>query len=1312
MSIRTWLARLRGTGGTRYLLLAVVLLALLGISRLAEGVIVARMEGEWEGIAGEKCAAGLESAALGFAEIQRSLRRLGTSVGTHAAVQEYLSGRSRDRARVFAGIASAASDQDVAVEVYDREDRLVAWKGGGATSVAADVRRALSGGMASYVARTPIYSQLLMILPVREAEKVIGAVVLRRSIESEAPLSGTLFGREGLEESLSRSIGLPVSFTFPGEGEADRDGRACSATLYGIDSTKLGTVHVTRPARSSSLIMVGERFQQANGILLLMLLSVCIAAAARGIARSPSLLLRLAFITIAVGSARACLVLTGVPSAFLSSGVFDPSVFASSFGWGIAQSEGETAITIGLLALYAVLVARELMRPRRRVEVEAWSPFLRYPLALLLSGLLYGMLRGYGVAIKSAVTDSTITYVDAQVILPGVPLALMVLNSFVLGACLLAAAVGAVLLIVRLSTSSGRGAVDGWLRGGALLLLGAAAFGVLEETPLMSTGYRLLFGVLTLVLAFRYAAAPTARRRRIRRRHLLALLAGSAVLLYPLLYTYTHDKDRERLEIFAAEELKPVDGWLKNVVEEGLRGFNADEYREPLSEGFAGDVAGIAFRRWAASLACRQGYDAIFSVLDPSGVEASRFVVGGSIAPMLEAERELPAAGGRDVRVRDIGTGVNALKVYSGAAPILAADSTILGYGRVIVAAGQQSLFRGDTPPLLRGSSATGIESFYRRITLSEYRDGELLTSNDPTIPLAHPLPEQVADAFSDSSRGSVWGTVQAGGVRYETYFVRRVAGSGDIVALGVREPGLAWHIVGIVKLFAAYILVALGILLVARLLPLRGRRPRLRFTFRDRLLAAMMITALLPLTIVAVYTRVSLREREEEGVQRRLEEETQNVLYMLTDHPEPGVTILSAPPDRFAAEQLAAEIETDFNLYTDGRLRVSSKQMLYDVGILDPRLSGTAFAKIILGGERFLTQTEKVGSIDYTVGYRPILDAMGNIIGVVSVPTLFRPQESEEQLANRNAFLLGAYALVLLATLVIAAGFANRIAAPVHRLTQATRRVARGDLDVRVPVSGAEGEIGELISAFDQMTDDLRKGRDESARFERELAWKEMAKQVAHEIKNPLTPMRLSVQHLRRTYLDHAPDFPEIMETVTRTVIEQIDALSRIASEFSHFGRMPRRSLEPQDVNGVAGEAAALFRQESRITIGQRFAPDLPPVLADRDELRRAVINIIRNGIQATEGEGRILLRTMRAKDGVLLEITDFGRGVPDDVKPRLFQPNFSTKTDGMGLGLAMVRKTVEDLGGRVGLESTEGMGTTVTIWIPAAATSGGGVS
>jgi two-component system nitrogen regulation sensor histidine kinase NtrY len=220
----------------------------------------------------------------------------------------------------------------------------------------------------------------------------------------------------------------------------------------------------------------------------------------------------------------------------------------------------------------------------------------------------------------------------------------------------------------------------------------------------------------------------------------------------------------------------------------------------------------------------------------------------------------------------------------------------------------------------------------------------------------------------------------------------------------------------------------------------------------------------------------------------------------------------------------------------------------------------------------------------------------------------------------------------------------------------------------------------------------------------ERELAWKEMAKQVAHEIKNPLTPMKLSVQHLRQAFHDRAENLNEILDAVTKTIIDQIETLSRIASEFSHFGRMPRRQVGECDLHAVLRESAQLFEQDRNIVFSFRLAPSLPPVLADREELRRAFINLIRNGIQAMDGRGRIDIRTGQEEGGIRITIRDEGRGIPEEMRGKLFQPNFSTKTDGMGLGLAIVKKTIDDLGGTVSLLPAEGKGTEASIFLPLA--------
>ena len=1280
------------------------LFLLLGISRAVHSGLVSSYETRWDQVSEEQCRGHLSIAIARFSQEQQSLRRLVDGLAASPEVHAFFLNKGSDRTPLFDRLAQLSREEGVGIDVYDGRGELAAWEGPGGPVPSGDLARALEGRPFTYVVRTPVSSLLLIGIPIRIADTVRGVGVVRRIIDSSAPLNNPLLRQEAVDEQLSREIGTTVEFSFAGEGETVNDSRYCSGPMYGPDSTFLGTVSVLRPARVMFFDSLGNVFQRIDAVLSVLLLLFAGWSVARPVASVRSPALGALLITALIWSIRYALLWLDVPSGFLSGGAFDPGMFASKFGFGLAKSIGELTITTVALSLNVALAARLWVRKSASIPSAARAPLpARVVAALAATILLFWILRGYAAAIRSGVFDSGLTYFDARVLLPSPGLVFMVFNFFLLGTCTIFAGIALALAIARWCSPAEGDSVSssGWIAAGVLLAFAGVAFGMVRGTPLTSTLYRLVFGFGVLMAARGYQKLSAAGDILELRRYALLILAAAVVLLYPLLDDFVHEKDRGRVEVYAADELKPVDGWLKHVVEEGLHGFESEGYRERLSEGDAGDVAGIAFERWSSSLACSQGYDAMFTVIDPDGREASRFVIGSSIAGMTEADTALPLSSETIVRVRNFGTGVNALKVYAGSMPILGSDSALLGHVRVVVAAGQQALFRGETPAILRGSSEARMESFYRRVTLSEYRDGILLTSNNPLVPIARPLPEPVSEAFTDSTRASLWASEEIDGDRYETFFVRR--GPTGIISLGLKELGATWHIVGIVKLAAGWAIVALLLILWWRIVQWRRRVP-FRMTFRDRLLIALLVTAIVPLTFVAFYARVYEGEQQMETLEQQLDEETQGVIYNITEHPEQGVSVPAFPDTPLKAEELASDIGTDFNIYTDNRLRVSSRPTLYDVGILDTRLSGNVYAKIVLGGKRFVIQTEKIGSVEYSVGYRPILDANQNIIGVVSVPTLFRSEESEEQAARRNALLLGTYAAVLLLVVAIAAAFAGRIAAPVQKLTEATRRVAKGELDVHVSHEGAEGEISELIRAFDQMTHDLRRNREDLVRYERELAWKEMAKQVAHEIKNPLTPMRLSIQHLRRTYLDGAANFREILESVTKTVIEQIDTLSRIASEFSSFARMPRRNLDRLEVGRVIEEAVRLFGQETSVVFDIQIGDGIPPIVADREELRRALINIIRNGIQAMDGAGSILIRSSRDGGGVALSVKDHGKGVPADMIGKLFMPNFSTKTDGMGLGLAIVKKTIEDLHGTVMLESEVGVGTTVMIWLPSA--------
>jgi signal transduction histidine kinase len=216
------------------------------------------------------------------------------------------------------------------------------------------------------------------------------------------------------------------------------------------------------------------------------------------------------------------------------------------------------------------------------------------------------------------------------------------------------------------------------------------------------------------------------------------------------------------------------------------------------------------------------------------------------------------------------------------------------------------------------------------------------------------------------------------------------------------------------------------------------------------------------------------------------------------------------------------------------------------------------------------------------------------------------------------------------------------------------------------------------------------------------------MAKQIAHEIKNPLTPMRLSAQHLKRAFDDGHPEFPEILARGVDTIIRQTDVLKRIAGEFSAFARLPVRSLGPVDPAAVARETAGLFRGSAEVSVVEEIGP-VPPVLADADDLRRVLVNLATNAVQAMEGRPGVLTIRARetalgAKRAVEITVTDTGTGIaPEDMK-RLFEPSFSTKKGGTGLGLAISRAVVVSFGGEIAIRSEPGRGTTVTVTLPAA--------
>jgi two-component system, NtrC family, nitrogen regulation sensor histidine kinase NtrY len=298
--------------------------------------------------------------------------------------------------------------------------------------------------------------------------------------------------------------------------------------------------------------------------------------------------------------------------------------------------------------------------------------------------------------------------------------------------------------------------------------------------------------------------------------------------------------------------------------------------------------------------------------------------------------------------------------------------------------------------------------------------------------------------------------------------------------------------------------------------------------------------------------------------------------------------------------------------------------------------------------------------------------------------------------------------AAALLLTVLLGVIVAHRMTRDLDRLVEGAQAAARGDLDHRVAASSRD-EVGEVATAFNLMMEDLRAAKDRAAVAERIAAWQEVARRLAHEIKNPLTPIQMAMDTLRKTWRTQHPQFEEVLDESTATVLEEADRLKRIVSEFSEFARMPKPSFGPTDVGDVVASGLSLY--QGAVPVERRLADGLPPIEADRGQLTQVLLNLLENARDAIatrgdDGGGRIIVTTRRgdAGDRVEIVVEDNGPGIAPEVRDRMFTPYFTTKQGkgGTGLGLAIVHRIVSDHGGRIVAGEAAGGGARFAVELP----------
>ncbi len=402
----------------------------------------------------------------------------------------------------------------------------------------------------------------------------------------------------------------------------------------------------------------------------------------------------------------------------------------------------------------------------------------------------------------------------------------------------------------------------------------------------------------------------------------------------------------------------------------------------------------------------------------------------------------------------------------------------------------------------------------------------------------------------------------------------------------------------------------------------------------------------------------------------------------------------------------LANTTGSELNLYSaDGRLYSTNRPNIFEKRILARLINPAAMAAIRENNLNQLLVEEEVGDLKYRSVYMPVLlGQRQELAGMLAVPFFESEAELNKMVSDVLSNIFNAFVVIFILFLIISYFVSKNLTFPFKLLTQ---KLKATNLENNEPmVWTTQDEIGMLVKEYNNMLYKLEKSKKVLASSEKESAWKEMAKQVAHEIKNPLTPMKLTLQHLMRLDWQGELDEKERLKNSLTTLIHQVDALSGIASSFSTFAKMPLPKNELMNFKSVVMKVLELYTNDDRVDLkfkDDSYTDDIS-IMGDDKLFGRVITNLVINGIQAVEeGQRPVIKAWLWLSDtAVFLEISDNGKGIPLDLREKIFIPNFSTKTQGSGLGLAIAKSGVETAGGKIWFETETDKGTTFYLTFP----------
>ncbi|RKD19070.1 histidine kinase [Pelobium manganitolerans] len=477
------------------------------------------------------------------------------------------------------------------------------------------------------------------------------------------------------------------------------------------------------------------------------------------------------------------------------------------------------------------------------------------------------------------------------------------------------------------------------------------------------------------------------------------------------------------------------------------------------------------------------------------------------------------------------------------------------------------------------------------------------------------------------------------------------------------------------------------------------------KILYKTRIQVALVLAVVSSSLIIGIitfsYISIQYKQQQEDFIKSRIRtisDAFEDSVFSNSDYftPQTGIE---------AFEQFSKLYNTDLNFYdVNGRLIYSTQYKIYAVGLAADRMNPTAYLNLKIKQKSEFIQDEAINQLKFTSAYMPIKNKKNNVIAYLGLPYFANQDDYNQKIGTFLNLLINIYVLVFVVIGFFAFVVANQITSPLSLIQESFSQARAGWHNTPIRWK-RDDEIGSLIAEYNAMLEALEENANKLAQNERETAWREMAKQVAHEIKNPLTPLRLGIQMLDRAWREKDEQFDAKFQKFSKSFLEQIDSLSRIASEFSNFAKMPELKLERVNLLEVINKAIEVFSQMEHIQINcDEAALSNCFIRADKDQLLRSFNNLLKNAIEAVADgkDGIINISGQQGNGKVEIRLSDNGSGIPVNSRSNIFVPNFTTKSSGTGLGLAFVKQAIQNINGNIYFTTEIDVGTTFYITLP----------